>query len=205
MATIAQYNSDLTVAADRNVAVDAIAVKVTQQLVHDACVMYHANQRVGTMRTKSRSEVAGTTAKMYRQKGTGRARAGSRRSPVRRGGGHTFAKRPRDFSYAMPKKSLRVATRMALRLKIEAGEVVVLESLPLPQLKTRHVADALKAIGVGSRSCLIVTDGVDKELYRCARNIERVSVIPAIDLNAAHLLRHRVVVFVAGALDTLVG
>jgi large subunit ribosomal protein L4 len=205
MAIVKQYNAELLSASDRDVDIEAISSKVTRQLIHDACVMYHANQRVGTMRTKSRSEVAGTTAKMYRQKGTGRARAGSRRSPVRRGGGHAFAKRPRDFSYSLPKKSLRVAMRMSLRLKIEAGDVVSLQSLDLPELKTKHVVRALRAIGADSKSCLLVTAEVDKNLHRCARNIDGVTVMPVSDVNASHLMRHRVVVFVAGALDMLVG
>ena len=81
-----------------------IAPRINKQLLHDAVVMYQANQRQGTFRTKSRAEVAGSTKKMYRQKGTGNARAGSRRSPVRRGGGHTFAKRPRDFSYSLARR-----------------------------------------------------------------------------------------------------
>jgi large subunit ribosomal protein L4 len=91
-----------------------IAPKVSQQLLHDVVVMYQANRRQGTHRTKDRGEVAGTTKKMYRQKGTGNARAGSRRAPQRRGGGHGFALRPRDYSYRLPKKAVQAATRMAI-------------------------------------------------------------------------------------------
>jgi len=101
-----------------------IAPRISKQLLHDAVVMYQANLRLGTFRTKSRGEVAGTTKKMYRQKGTGNARAGSRRSGVRRGGGHIFAKRPRDFSYRLPKKAVRLATRMAIASKLRDDELV---------------------------------------------------------------------------------
>ena len=85
-----------------------LAPRISKQLLHDAVVMYQANLRQGSAKTKSRGEVAGTTKKMYRQKGTGNARAGSRRTNIRRGGGHTFAKRPRDFGYRLPRKALRV-------------------------------------------------------------------------------------------------
>lgn len=204
MALIKQYNSDFSPESEVDVDVNAISAKVTKQLIHDACVMYHANRRVGTMRTKSRGEVAGSTAKMYRQKGTGRARAGHRRSPIRRGGGHAFAKRPRDFGYSLPRKALQVATKMSLRLKVEAGDVVVLASLELPELKTRHVASALKRLGLCGRTCLLVTDTVDRGLYRCSRNIPGLTVVPALDLNAELLMRHRVVVLI-GAASKLVG
>ena len=90
-----------------------LAPRINKQLLHDVVVMYQSNQRQGTVRTKSRAEVKGTTKKMYRQKGTGNARAGSRRSGIRRGGGHIFAKRPRDWSYRLPRKALQAATAPA--------------------------------------------------------------------------------------------
>ena len=95
-----------------------LAPHINKQLLHDVVVMYQSNQRLGTAKTKSRAEVAGSTKKMYRQKGTGNARAGSRRSGVRRGGGHIFAKRPRDWSYRLPRKAVQLATRMAMAAKI---------------------------------------------------------------------------------------
>src|SRR5258708_1682904 len=101
-----------------------LAPHINKQLLHDVVVMYQANQRLGTFKTKSRGEVAGSTKKMYRQKGTGNARAGSRRSGIRRGGGHIFAKRPRDFSYRLPRKAVQLATRMALASRIKDEEVV---------------------------------------------------------------------------------
>ena len=88
--------------------------RINKQLLHDVVVMYQSNLRLGTARTRSRAEVAGSTKKMYRQKGTGNARAGSRRSGIRRGGGHIFAKRPRDWTYRLPRKAVQLATRMAL-------------------------------------------------------------------------------------------
>lgn len=205
MAQLVQLNSEMAEAGTVEFDEAALAPKVTKQLVHDACVMYHANRRVGTARTKSRAEVRATTQKMFRQKGTGRARQGSRVQPVRRGGGHAFAKRPKDWSYRLPKKALRSATRMALRMKIEAGEVRVLEGVNLPEPKTKYVAAALKAGGLTGQSCLFVTEGINQELVRSARNIPGVSVLPRTDLNADIILRHRQVLLLKEAMDGLLG
>ncbi|MBI1312610.1 50S ribosomal protein L4 [bacterium] len=203
MAEVPKLNLSLAEAGIVTIDESAVSAKVTKQLVHDACVMYHANRRVGTSRTKSRGEVAGTTAKMYRQKGTGRARAGSRRTPIRRGGGHTFPKRNRDWSYSLPRKALQSATRMALRLKLEAGEVKVLDGIELTEPKTRHVASALKAAGLAGQSCLFVTEGINADLVRAARNIPRVTVLPRTDLNADIVMRHRNILVFADAVEAL--
>ena len=205
MARISKLNSDLTAAGEVEFDEAQLVAKVTKQLIHDACVMYHANRRVGTVRTKSRAEISGTRAKMYRQKGTGRARAGHKQSPIRRGGGHAFAKRPKDWSYSLPRKALRVATRMALRLKIEAGELRVVDSVELPEARTRHVAAVLKSGGYQGQSCLFVTEGVDADLVRAARNIPRVSVLPRTDLNADVVMRHKNVLVLSDAMAVLSG
>lgn len=133
-----------------------LAPRISKQLLHDAVVMYQRNRRQGTVQTRGRGDVAGTTRKMYRQKGTGRARAGSRRTNIRRGGGHTFAKRPMDWSYRLPKKALRLATRMALAARIMDQEVTLLDQLTLERPRTAEVATILKAIAEKTRelSCL---------------------------------------------------
>lgn len=203
MAEVPKLNSSFAESGTVSIDESVISPKVTKQLVHDACVMYHANRRVGTSRTKSRGEVAGTTAKMYRQKGTGRARAGSRRTPVRRGGGHTFPKRNRDWSYSLPRKALQSATRMALRLKLEAGEVKVLEGFDLAEPRTRLVAAALKSVGLAGQSCLFVTEGINTVLVQAARNIPRVTVLPRTDINADILMRHRNILVFSDAVEAL--
>ena len=205
MARISQLNPDLTAAGDVEVDEAQLAGKVTKQLIHDACVMYHANRRVGSVRTKSRAEVRGTRAKMYRQKGTGRARAGHKQSPIRRGGGHAFAKRPKDWSYSLPRKALRSAMRMALRLKVEADELCVVQSVDLPEPRTKYIAAALKSGGFAGQSCLFVTEGIDADLVRAARNIPKVTVLPRSDLNADVLMRHRNILVLSDAMSALSG
>ncbi len=181
----------------------AIADKINKQLLHDVVVMYQANQRQGTRATKGRSDVAGSTKKMYRQKGTGNARAGSRRSNIRRGGGHSFYLRTKDFSYRLPKKAVRLATRMAIAGKIRDNEVLVVDDFGLQQPKTKEVARFLKAVGLEGKSALIATGKHDPVVYRSARNIQGVAVSPVQDLNAWLVLRPSRVVFTRQALDQI--
>lgn len=192
-AEVGSYELDPTVLAPR----------INKQLLHDVVVMYQANQRQGSARTKSRSEVAGVKGKMYRQKGTGRARAGSRGSNIRRGGGHTFAKRHRDFSYRLPRKAVRAATRMALASKIADQRVVVIDDLSFEAPATREMDAILKALGLSGESTLVATAAVDRNVYKSARNIPRVSVLPATDLNALNVLSPRHVLATKEALDVI--
>jgi large subunit ribosomal protein L4 len=180
-----------------------LAPRISKQLLHDVVVMYETNRRVGTVKTKSRAEVSASTKKLYRQKGTGRARAGSRKTPVRKGGGHCFALRPRDWSYRMPKKAVRLATRMALLSKFQDDQVVVLDKLALPEPKTKHVAGMLKKLGLAGASCLVTIAEHDPIVWRASRNIEGLRVSPAAGLNAYDLLRQRRLVVTKDALDRL--
>ncbi len=184
---------------------DLVKGDVNRQLLHDVVVMYEATQRVGSVRTKSRGMVRGSTKKLFRQKGTGRARAGNARTPVRRGGGHAFGKKPRDYSYRLPRKAVRLATRMALLSKFQDEQVVLLSGWGLDAPKTKAVVSGLASVGVGASSTLIVTDGLDSNVYRSARNVPNVQVLPASDLNAYSLLRHRNLVVTTGAMDSLLG
>ncbi len=180
-----------------------LAPTINKQLLHDAVVMYQANQRQGTFRTKSRAEVAGSTKKLYRQKGTGNARAGGRRSGTRRGGGHIFAKRPRDFGWRMPKKALRAATRMALAARLADDEVKLVSGLDLAAPKTATVAKLLSALGVAERTVLVAPEKHSPTLWKSARNIAGVSVAPVGDLNAWSLLSPRAVVMTTAAIDAI--
>ena len=182
-----------------------LAPGINKQLLHDVVVMYEANRRVGTSKTKSRGMVAGSTKKLYRQKGTGRARAGARRTPVRRGGGHTFGKVNRDFSYRLPRKAVRLATRMALLSKFQDDEATVIDSLSMDAPKTKEVASMLKAVGVGSDSCLLTIEAHDAVVWKSSRNIAQLQLSPASNLNAYDLLHQKRLVITKAALDGLRG
>ena len=180
-----------------------IAPSVSKQLLHDAVVMYQANQRQGTQKTKTRGEVAGSTRKLYRQKGTGNARAGARRSGTRRGGGHIFAKRPRDFGWRMPRKSLQTATRMALASRLADDEVKLVDTLAIGAPKTAVVARMLAALGLGEQTVLLAADKHDANVWKSARNIAGVSVSPVADLNAWSILRPKSIVMTTAAIDAV--
>jgi large subunit ribosomal protein L4 len=181
----------------------ALAPRISQQLLHDVVVMYQANRRQGTHRTKTLSETAGTTKKMYRQKGTGNARAGSRRAPQRRGGYHVFALKPRDYSYRLPKKAVQAATRMAIAKKITALDIVVIDELVFSSPKTKDMAAILKALNLSGTSTLVTTAGLDANVYKSARNIDRVTVLPAADLNALAVLTPQKMLVTKAALDAI--
>lgn len=180
-----------------------LAPRVNRQLLHDAVVMYQANLRQGSHRTKTRAEVAGSTKKLYRQKGTGNARAGSRRSGTRRGGGHIFALRPRDYGYRLPRKALQLATRMALASKLRDEQVVVIDDLKFESPHTKDMALVLKALKIDGNRVLVATADHDVNVYKSARNIEQVSVSPAADLNAYTVLAARRLLITRAALDAI--
>jgi large subunit ribosomal protein L4 len=178
---------------------DAVfAVPFNQAVVHQAMVRQRANARQGTASTKTRSEVAGRKGKLFRQKGTGRARAGSVRSPLRRGGGVTFGPKPRDYSQAMPKKMRRLAIRCMLSAKVESGQLKVLEELNLAAAKTKEMAGLLAALGMET-SALVATSQPDENLIRAARNIPRVKTTPASLLNVVDLLSHNTLMMTEAA------
>jgi large subunit ribosomal protein L4 len=176
---------------------------INKQLLHDVVVMYQANARQGSHKTKSRAEVAGSRTKMYRQKGTGNARAGHRTSNIRRGGGHAFAKRNRDYSYRLPRKAVRLATRMAIAGKIQDERVMVVDGLSLDAPKTSVIAKMLKGMGVSGKSALIATADHSEAVYKSARNVAGVSVLPVADLNALAILKPQRVIVTREGMDRL--
>ncbi len=178
-----------------------LAPRINKQLLHDVVVMYQTNRRQGSAKTKDRSEVVGSTGKMYRQKGTGRARAGSRRSPIRRGGGRTFPKRPKDWSYRLPKKAVRMATRMALASRIADDEVTLIDELSFEEPRTKEMAQILEALNVAGIRLLVAVAGYDVNVYKSTRNLAGVSVLPVGDLNALEVLRPRRLLMTRAALD----
>jgi large subunit ribosomal protein L4 len=159
-------------------------------LLKQAMVMYHANKRQGTVKTQARGEVAGSTRKMFRQKGTGNARTGGIRNPIKVGGGHAKQKRPKDWRQAMPKKMRRLARDSAILSKIQSNEIRVVDDIQLPQPKTKEVVSMFKALGI-TRSCLLALPAHDALIERSARNIEKIGLTTVAQLNAWDIMQKR--------------
>ena len=174
------------------------AVPFNQAVVHQAMVRQQANARQGTASTKTRSEVSGTGRKLYRQKHTGLARAGSRRSPLRRGGGVAFGPKPRSYRQAMPQKMRQLALRCVLSAKAGDKELMVLEQLKLDEPKTKEMAQVLAALGVDS-SALIVTREAEGNIVKSARNLPGIKTMPASLLNVVDLLSHKMLLMTEAA------
>jgi large subunit ribosomal protein L4 len=177
--------------------------KINKQLLHDVVIMHLANQRAGTHSTLRRGEVAGSTKKLFRQKGTGNARVGTRRTNKRKGGGTAKGPKPRDYEYHMPKKAVRAATRMAILSKFVDNEAVILDELTLPEPKTKHVASLLKALKLKDTTCLLGLTGLDPLIYRAARNIQGLEVFPTKEFNAYTVLKQKRLLLTKAALEQL--
>lgn len=174
------------------------AVPINEGVVHQAMIRQRANARQGTASTKTRGEVTGSSRKLYRQKGTGYSRAGSRRSPLRRGGGIIFGPKPRDYSQAMPKKMRQLAIRCALSAKVGDGELKVLEELNLEEPKTRQMVQILAALGADS-SALVVTAEPEENVIKSARNLKGIKTMPASLLNVLDIISHKMLLMTVTA------
>lgn len=180
---------------------EIFGVKSRPHLLHQAVVMQLANRRAGTAATKSKGFVSGGGKKPWRQKGTGRARAGSIRSPIWVGGGTVFGPQPRDYSYRLPRKARREALLSALSLKNRDGKILVLDKLELEEAKTRLMVKALAELKV--ESALIVIAQADDKIERAARNLPKIKVIRVAGLNVYDLVRYDHLIFTEGALKLL--
>jgi len=180
-----------------------LAPRINKQLLHDAVVMYEANRRQGSHKTKNRADVKGSRKKMYRQKGTGNARAGHKMSGIRRGGGHIHRVDNRDYSYSLPRKALQLATRMAVASKVRDNELTLVDKLEFAEPKTRDMAGILRHLDCSGESLLIATVGNSVNVYKSARNIEGVTVSPASELNALSVLSARRLLITPEALDQI--
>ncbi|MFC1899736.1 50S ribosomal protein L4 [Chloroflexota bacterium] len=167
-------------------------------LVHQAMLRQQANARQGTASAKTRGEVSGSTRKIFRQKGTGSARMGSIRSPLRRGGGVTFGPKPRSYRQSMPKKMRQLALRCVLSAKAGDGEIIVLDQLKFEDPKTKEMAKILAALGVES-SALIATSEPNVNIVKSARNLSRIKTTPSNLLSVVDLLSHKVLLITEDA------
>lgn len=184
---------------------DVFGVRAKQGVLHDAVVNYLANQRQGNHATKTKGLVSGGGKKPWRQKHTGRARAGSSRSPLWRGGGTVFGPQPRDYAYRLPKKMKKLALLAALREKLAGGEIVFIDSLSFDRPKTKDIKTILGNLGLQEKSVLIVLPDKDDAVILSARNIPRVSVMRAADLNPYEVLAYTMLLMTKEAAKTIEG
>lgn len=176
---------------------------VNKQLLHDVVVMHLANQRAGTHSTLRRGEVAGSTKKLFRQKGTGNARVGSKRTNKRRGGGTSKGPKPRDYEFHMPKKAVRLARKMAVLSKFQDNEAVIVDSLSSTDGKTKAMAGVLKNLKLNGQTLLIGVAGPDDKTYRSVRNIKGVDFYPVSDFNTYTILKRKRLLLTRDALEAL--
>ena len=180
---------------------NVFGVPFNEAVVHQVMVGLQANARQGTASAKSRGEVAGSTRKLYRQKGTGNARAGSKKSPTRRGGGVTFGPKPRDYRQAIPKKLRRLALKCILSSKAGEGDLKIIDAFDFTEPKTKKMIETLATLGIES-SALIVTQKPEEYVIKSSRNIPEVITTPASVLNILDILSHKTLLMTEAAVRT---
>ena len=198
MAIIDVYNANAEKVSERNIKDDVFAVAVREDVLHQVVRSQLAHARSGTASTKNRSQVAASTRKLWRQKGTGRARVGAGSSPLRRGGGVIFGPTPRDYFLKVNKKVKKAALRMALADKLREGNVIVIDTFQLEEIKTKRFLEILQNFNVDN--VLIVSDTHNEILERSCRNIPNVKLLRAEGLNVYDILRHKHLLFIEPAL-----
>ncbi len=176
--------------------------KVHKALLRDAIIMYETNRRQGTASTKTRGEVRGGGRKPWAQKHTGRARAGSIRSPLWRGGGAIFGPKPRDYSFSIPRKAKKVALYSAILSKLQDNEVVVIDELAFNSPSTKRMVSLLKSLGIVD-SCLVIISNKDETIRLSSRNIRKLATKIVSDLNAYDVVRYKRLLITKDALENL--
>ena len=185
------------------VADDIFSVPVKPSVLHEVVTMQLANRRAGTAAVKHRSDIRGSGKKLYRQKGTGRARRGDIKSPLLRGGGVVFGPDGRNYKYQVPKKVKRLALKMALSSKLSHKELVVLDRFDLEEIKTKAFVDVMETLKL--QSALIVTDGKNENLELSSRNVKDVKVLRSEGLNVYDILKYQTLVLVEPAIKNIEG
>jgi len=180
---------------------ELFAVDIRPGILHDVVCMQLANRRRGTASTKTRAEVRGGGAKPWRQKGTGRARAGTNTSPVWRGGGVVFGPKPKDYSYKVPKKVRRLAVRMALSARFSEGNLVVLDQFDLPEIKTKEFIQVMDNFTFDN--CLVIIGDDDETVKLSARNAVGYKVLPVDGLNVFDILKYSKLMLVQSSLELI--
>jgi len=199
MPTVPVFNTQGSQVGEIALNDEIFGVKVNKALLHQAVVMQLASRRLGTAAVKNRSAVRGGGKKPWRQKGTGQARHGTRRSPIWRGGGIVFGPQPRSYSYSLPKKARRQALKSALSAKVEAGELVIVDALSMEQPKTKIMAGILGNLKISK--ALIVIGIAQENIEKSARNIPGVMAMATTGLNVYDILAHTHLVITKEALS----
>jgi large subunit ribosomal protein L4 len=199
MATVKVYDQNRQESGLIELAADVFEVEVRPEILHLVARAQAAAKRAGTHQTKTRSQVSGGGAKPWKQKGTGRARSGSNRSPVWRGGGVVFGPAPRDYSFKVNSKVRALALKMALSSRLAGDNLMVVKSIDLPEAKTRHFAKVAGALGL--QKALIVTRGDAGDLVRSARNIPGLALTTPDRLSVTEILNHRQLVLLESAVE----
>lgn len=197
MPTVAMYNINGEQVGELILNDEIFGIEVNESVLHDAVVMQLASRRAGTHSTKTRADVSGGGRKPWRQKGTGRARHGTIRSPIWRGGGIVFGPHPRDYSYSLPKKVRRLALKSALSSKVNAGDILVLDDLQMKQPKTKDMVKILGNLKV--KEALLVTAAADQTVAKSARNIPGVKPLGAAGINVYDILAYNKLVITKDA------
>ncbi|EKQ52134.1 MULTISPECIES: 50S ribosomal protein L4 [unclassified Clostridium] len=201
MPTVGVFNKEGNKVADMELNESVFAAEINEYALHQVVVALLANKRQGTQSTKTRSEVRGGGIKPWRQKGTGRARQGSIRSPQWIKGGIVFAPKPRDYRVSVPKSMRKVAMKSALTSKVQDNQMIVLDSLNFEAPKTKNIVEMLKALE--ANKALIITAESNEVVYKSARNIQGISVIPANNINVYDLLKYEKLIITKDAVSKI--
>ena len=203
MPTLAVYDMTNSKVGDVELSAEVFDVEMNEALVHQAVVMQLASRRLGTHATKTRGMVRGGGRKPWRQKGTGRARAGSRRSPLWRGGGTVFGPHPRSYTFSMPRKQRRLALKCVLTDKVKSNNLVVLNDLNFDAPKTKAFVEFQKKFGVDNCKSLFITKELVENVVRSSNNLQNAKTISAIQLNVFDILNSEKVFLTKGAIETI--
>jgi len=193
----------LTLEAAKQANLEVVENSRGTQAVHDMVTAMRANRRSGTANSKTRGEVAHSNKKPWRQKGTGRARAGRTASPIWRGGGVVFGPKPRDYSKDVNRKTRRLAFRKALSERIKAGDVLAVDSFEVADGRTKSFVAAVGTLAPEARKVLVVAESFSDETYRSGRNVENTLLMTAAEANVEHLLYFPTIIIVRSAMETL--
>jgi large subunit ribosomal protein L4 len=203
MAVVSVFNSNAEKVSEAELADAIFNVPVKSSVLHEVVTMQLANRRAGTAAVKHRADIHAGGRKLFRQKGTGRARRGDIKSPLLRGGGSVFGPDPKSFAYKVPKKVRRLALKMALSVKLQSEDLMVLDAIPMDEVKTKAFVGVLDTLGLSN--VLIITDGTDDQLALSSRNVPKVKVMPTEGLNVYDILKFEKLVLLEPSIKKIEG